>query len=115
MKSVFMKDKHYVEHILKHYSELQIELSQINNDFDAFQNSTFYRKAILFDLLQIGELFNGLSDGTKNQFSKEDCRGIVDTRNYVAHGYIQLKDKSIWKTLYEELPPLVAKLEELFK
>ena len=110
-----MKDKQYVEHILKHYTELQVELSQVNNDFETFQNSIFYRKAILLDLFQIGELFNGLSDETKKHFTKEECRGIVDTRNYIAHGYIELKDKSIWNTLYKELPPLVAKLEELFK
>ncbi len=109
-----MKDKDYADHILKHYSELKIELNQINNDFATFQNNIFYRKAILFDLLQIGELFNGLSKETQSNFSKEDCRGIVDTRNYVAHGYIKLSDKSIWKTLYEELPPLMKKLEELF-
>lgn len=110
-----MKDKQYVEHILKHYTELQVELSQVNNDFETFQNNIFYRKAILLDLFQIGELFNGLSDEIKKHFTKEECRGIVDTRNYIAHGYIELKDKSIWNTLYEELPPLVAKLEELFK
>lgn len=51
----------------------------------------------------------------KKHLTKQECRGIVDTRNYIAHGYIELKDKSIWNTLYEELPPLVAKLEELFK
>ena len=110
-----MNDKQYSEHIFHHYGELLKEIESIGDDLETFKNSELYRKAIMFDLLQICELFGGLSEKTLSCFKKDDVRGMKDIRNYIAHGYIQLKDQSIWNTIHSELPYVISILKELFQ
>ena len=110
-----MKDKQYAEHIFHHYNEMQKEIEALGNNIDAFKNNELYRKAVMFDLLQICELFSNLSEATLTCFSKKDRRGMVDIRNYVAHGYIVLKDEDVWQTIHNDLPRVISILKELFQ
>ena len=103
------------DHILRHYEELLAELEQINDNFETFDQNMVYQKAIKMDLFQIGELFNSLSKEVKSKFDKRDIRGVVDVRNYIAHGYIVLNNRSIWNDIHNDLPRLMAGLKLLFE
>jgi len=82
------RDKSLIEHIKNHYAEMQDELNLLNDSFDEFENNSTVRKAINFDVLQIGENFSHLSDEVLKLFNMNDIRGIIDIRNFVAHGYV---------------------------
>lgn len=104
------KDENIIYYIKKHYSELQAELKVINNSFENFLNNLIIQKAIKMDLLQIGELFGSLSEGLKNKLPKSDIKGIVDIRNFLAHGYTQIDNKILWLTIQNDLPRLMNQL-----
>jgi len=100
---------------MKHYDELLAELELINDNFETFDQNIIYQKAIKMDLFQIGELFNSFSKETQSHFSQRDVRGVVDVRNYIAHGYIVLSNMSIWNDIHNDLPKLISSLKLLFE
>ena len=109
------KDEQLIDHIIKHYNELLDEIAEINDDYETFDENTIYQKAIKMDLFQIGELFNSLSGSVTCHFDNRDVRGIVDIRNYIAHGYIVLDNKNIWRVIHNDLPKLSSGLKLLFE
>lgn len=104
------KDQQLIRYINKHYSELNEELKNINNDFSLYENNLIIQKAIKMDLFQIGELFGKLSYEIKDHINPKDVKGIIDIRNYIAHGYIALNDTIIWNTIFNDLPILISVL-----
>ena len=109
------KDKQVYSFVLKHFNELSDAVDGIDDDFETFDTNLIYQKAIKMDLLQIGELFNTFSDEVKSQFNNRDIRGIIDVRNYIAHGYIVLNNRTVWKDIHDDLPRLIAQLKLLFE
>lgn len=107
------RDKMYIVHIISHYEELQKALSEINDNYDDFLNSKVHRKAITFDLFQIGELFTQLSADIKSNFSSEDISGIKNIRNCIAHAYVHIENAELWDTAHHDVPRIVAVLKEL--
>ena len=112
MKYAFMKDRNelYIKNIKKHYTEMQKELDEIDDNYDNFINDYVIRKAITFDLMQIGELFGNLSDDVRKTVNQSDIRGIKDVRNFIVHGYCQISNEEIWKTIHDDLPYLISVL-----
>lgn len=107
------RDKMYIDHIISHYEELQKALSEINDNYDDFLNSKVHRKAITFDLFQIGELFTQLSADIKSNFSSEDISGIKNIRNCIAHAYVHIENAELWDTAHHDVPGIIAVLKEL--
>ena len=114
MKYAFMneRDLQIINAIMRHYFELQSELSQLK-DFDSFCENKLLNKAIKLDLLQIGENVNHLSKEAQAQISKRDLVGVIDVRNQVAHGYVKLKDDKIWNTINYDLPNLIKQIQNI--
>lgn len=70
-------------------------------------------KAIKMDIIQIGEHCNALSHETQNKIQKSDLRGIINLRNFIAHGYVMIEEDIIWKSIHEDLPRLIEQLNKL--
>ena len=52
--------------------------------------------------------------------SREDCpqipwRDIISMRNRLIHAYFDINLDILWKTVVEDLPPLIAELENVMK
>ena len=84
-------------------------------DFEKFQNDRIIQKAIKMDLFQIGELVGNLSPEAVVSINTRDYKGIKDIRNYIAHGYIEIKDSIVWNTIIFELPTLIESLNQSFE
>lgn len=108
-------DSQKAYYIQKHYNEILLELAMIHNDFEEFKTNLVVQKAIKMDLFQIGELFGKLSDEIRKEINPRDLKGISDIRQYIAHGYIEIKDSIIWNTLISELPMLIDALKVTLK
>lgn len=60
-----------------------------------------------------GESASQVSDETRATHPQIPWRIIVDTRNRVIHGYIDVDLDQIWVTATEDIPPLIPELEAI--
>jgi len=107
------KNEQLIEHINKHYSELLNELKMIDDSYEQYRTNKVCSKAIKLDLLQIGELFSKLTDGVKSMVPKADQNGLKATRNFLVHDYEEIREKTIWDTVHQDLPRLVQILNSI--
>ena len=109
MKFVYMddRDKLIVEYINDHYNSIQNMIMDIDSPIELENETDMLKKAILFDLLQIGELIQKLSREIKSLIPINDFKGVIDIRNHIVHGYIALNLEIIWNTILIDLPRLI--------
>ena len=107
------RDNMYIAHILKHCDELIENLSEIKNNYDEFLENKNIKKAITFDIFQIGEMIGCLSVDIKKHFDPEDIRGAKNIRNCIAHGYAFIEDAELWKTANHDIPKISSILKDL--
>ena len=61
----------------------------------------------------VGEAANRVSKTTQDDHPEIPWRKIVGMRNRLIHGYDITDTDILWDTITDDLPPLVAKLDEL--
>lgn len=83
--------------------------------FDEFRKNTVLIKAILYDLVVIGEAAIHIPTEVKSRYPQIPWRLMGDMRNIIAHEYFQVDLKIIWNTIQNNLPSLVAQLYELLR
>ena len=70
------------------------------------------RRAVRYNIAIIGEAVNRILK-VEPDFPITHARKIVNTRNYVIHGYDSLTDDMLWGIVINPLPPLRAEVERL--
>lgn len=108
------KDLQIIYFINKHYQKLKEELDIIC-DYDEFQKNTIVKKAIILDLIQIGENVNKLSEKVKQMLNKFEVKGVIGFRNYLVHGDGFIDDQIIWEAIQYSLPKLIDDVNKLIK
>ena len=106
------RDLIYIQKIEKHYSELMNNFQHIHS-LEEFVQESLYVKAVLFDFIQISELFNSTSDLVKSCFDKNEINGIVTTRNVTVHRYYRLKMDITYNSIKNQLPLVIEGLLSL--
>ena len=61
----------------------------------------------------VGEAANIVSPGTKSSIDGIPWPAIINMRHRLIHGYFTINLDIVWQTLIDDLPPLVAELENL--
>jgi uncharacterized protein with HEPN domain len=69
--------------------------------------------AVIRALEIIGEASKKLPQSYKDQHSQIPWRSIAGMRDKVIHNYLNVDPKVIWKTVKEDIPPLIFQLREL--
>ncbi|MFI5266222.1 MAG: DUF86 domain-containing protein [Chloroflexota bacterium] len=80
---------------------------------DAFDSQRIYRDAIVFQLSQIGEAANRISQELRQQHPEipwDEMRGF---RNEAIHNYPGLVMSEVWNTVEIDIPKLKSQLEKL--
>ena len=103
--------------IKKHLFEIKISLDSINEylgekrNFIEYQNNKLLRRGVERELEIIGEAMNRALKLDPN-LKIENARLIVDTRNWVIHGYDKVDDVVIWGIISKHLPKLKKEIED---
>lgn len=83
-----------------------------NRNFFEYQNNKQLRRAVERELEIIGEATNRLFK-TDETIQITNARQIIDTRNWVIHGYDKVDDVIIWGIVSNHLPKLKIEIDKL--
>jgi len=106
--------KKYLEDILIAIDEIDIFFEMLPKRYDVFVDSLLLRRGVERNIGIIGEAMSRILK-TDNSISITNARKIVDTRNYVIHGYDTLTTDILWSIVINHLPQLKSEIEELLK
>lgn len=102
--------------ILKYLSDIQTSINSINDylggekDFFEYQKNKLLRRGIEREIEIIGEAMNKVLK-IAPELNFENARKVVDTRNWVIHGYDKVDDVIIWGIVINHLPKLQKEIE----
>jgi len=104
--------KKWLEDILIAIEEIDAFFERIPKRYDIFINDLLIRRAVERNIEIIGEAVNRI---LKNDASIAitNARKIVDTRNYVIHGYDSLAPDILWSIVVNHLPVLKTEAQSL--
>ena len=80
--------------------------------YDIYLSDVCLRRAVERNITIVGEAMNRLLKLATN-IEISSARRIVDTRNYVIHGYDSVTDDIMWGIVVRHLPILKAEVERL--
>jgi len=106
--------------IKKHLFDIKTSIESIkeylggNMNFAEYQENKLLRRGVEREIEIIGEAMNRILklDPT---IKIQNARQIVDTRNWVIHGYDTVDDVVIWGIVSKHLPNLQKEIEELLE
>jgi uncharacterized protein with HEPN domain len=81
-------------------------------EFDADES---LRLASCYLLQIVGEAAGRISRDTKAAHPEIPWKSVVGMRHRLVHGYFQIDDDVVWKTVTSELDPLLAAVERLLE
>ena len=61
----------------------------------------------------IGEAAKGITAEFRQEHSELPWRSMVGMRDRLIHGYFDINLDIVWKTVINDLPPLINKLEKI--
>ena len=80
----------------------------------ALEDEKITRAAIMMHLTSVAEQFAKIKDDALlNNFAKEDVKGAIDTRNFIAHDYEGINLPIIEYIIRERLPILKSEIEKI--
>lgn len=97
--------------IKKYLFDIKISIDTINEflgekrNFFEYQENKLLRRGIEREIEIIGEAINGILK-IDQSIKIENARQIVDTRNWVIHGYDKVDDVVMWGIVSNHLPKL---------
>ena len=106
--------------IKKHLFDIKTSIESINEylggnmNFSEYQENKLLRRGVEREIEIIGEAMNRILklDPT---FKIQNARQIVDTRNWVIHGYDTVDDVVIWGIVSKHLPKLQMEIKDLLE
>ena len=101
---VSMKDKGILLQIVKRCNRIIDKISVITQD-DFIKNDDV-KEVICFNLFQIGELANGLSEEFIKEYNGSPWKQIVGMRHRIVHGYDTINLDIVWNTAVDSIPSL---------
>lgn len=85
-----------------------------NKNFTYYENSKMLRRAVEREIEIIGEALNKISK-LEPKITITNARRIIDTRNFVIHGYDKVDNMIIWAIITKHLPLLLKEIEALLE
>lgn len=83
--------------------------------FKEFLNDKKTMKAAAYEIGIIGEAARYISDEVKKNYPQVPWEKMQAIRNVVIHQYFRIDPEILWRTIKQNLPPLVTALQEILK
>ncbi|WP_170286793.1 HepT-like ribonuclease domain-containing protein [Thermochromatium tepidum] len=80
---------------------------------EEFEHNRMQQLALLKVIEIIGEAASRVSQAFRDAHPELPWREMIGMRHRLVHGYFEIDLDVVWKVAWEELPPLIAKLEAL--
>lgn len=90
-----------------------IQARTIGMSFDEFCKNETVSKAVLYDLIVIGEAAISIPSDVQALVPDIPWRLMSDMRNIMAHEYFQVSLRVTWSTIQNNLSPLIQPLRQL--
>lgn len=82
--------------------------------YKEFERSRLHQDAIVKAIEIVGEAASRVSSQTQSAHPQIPWRQIVGLRNRLVHAYFEINLTTVWKTVHDDVPRLIAYLEPLF-
>lgn len=79
--------------------------------FAEFARSRLHQHAIANAVQNIGEAASRVTAPTRAAFPNIPWKEVVGMRHHIVHGYADIDIETIWRTVQNDLPDLIARLE----
>jgi uncharacterized protein with HEPN domain len=99
--------------MLQHCKEIEAAIIDFGDSFELLQSNIYYRKVMILDILQIGELAGHLTSDFKRKYDILPWQKMVKMRNIVAHHYELFDINYLWETVKNDIPILKSFCEKL--
>ncbi|TGX87676.1 HepT-like ribonuclease domain-containing protein [Muribaculum intestinale] len=100
--------------ILKSVENIELFCSSRPKEFKTFCEDICFRSAVQWEIAIIGEAMNRILKISPN-IQITSARRIVNTRNYLIHGYDSLREDLIWAIVINHLPLLKSEVTKLIE
>jgi len=84
-----------------------------NKTRSSLESNRMLTLSIVKDLEIIGEAAFKMTKETREDFPQIPWQNIISMRNRLIHAYFDINLDIVWKTVVEDLPPLIAELEKI--
>ena len=102
----------YLSDILSSILEIESFMETRPREYATFCNDTLFRRGVERNMEIMGEAMNQVLKINPN-IPITSARRIVDTRNYLIHGYDSLREDIIWAIVVRHLPLLKYEVLQL--
>jgi len=103
--------KHRITDILESIKKIQNYVDDM--EFDDFQKDEKTIDAVIRNFIVIGEAARNVPDDISAEYPNIPWRVMGDMRNFAVHEYWGVELSTIWKTIQDDLPPLVPSLNRV--
>ena len=104
-------DSAYLKDVLDAVEKIEGFVAELS--FKEFKEDDRTQFAVFHALEVVGEAANKLSRKFRDDNSNFPVREAVELRNFLIHGYDQIRLDVVWKTIKEHLPRLKKQVETL--
>jgi uncharacterized protein with HEPN domain len=106
-------DRTRLEHMLQAALEaLSFAQGRTRADLDGDRQLTM---ALVKEIEIIGEAANEIAEATRASITEIPWPKVIGMRHRLVHMYYDINLTILWKTLEEDLPPLIEALEKVFQ
>ncbi len=100
---------------LKHMLDSALDAVEFLGDstLDEFQKDKKLLNAIVRSLEIIGEAASNVTEDMQEKHPEIEWPVIIGMRNRIVHAYYDINSVIVWKTVKENLPPLIEKLRSI--
>lgn len=84
-----------------------------NKTRGSLESNRMLTLSIVKDLEIIGEAASKMTNEAREELPQIPWMNIISMRNRLIHAYFDINLDIVWKTVVEDLPPLIAELEKI--
>ncbi len=103
-----------LEDIMKSISNIELFCNSRPKEFKTFCEDICFRSAVQWEIAIIGEAMNRILK-TCPEIPITSARRIVNTRNYLIHGYDSLREDLVWALVINHIPILKSEIIQILE